>query len=115
MVTNPREMPSPALNLDFSTTNRCTTVTCHGKMNAETSNLFKDTLKKLIARSSNIVLDLGDVSYMDSSGLGTLMGVYASARKEDCDFRLLNLSRRVSELLHTTGLAGVFKIEGNLL
>ncbi len=115
MAIQPLEMPTPGFKLDFSTANRSTTVTCHGRLTGETSRTFSETLRKLIARSDSIVIDLGDVNYMDSSGLGELMGVYASARKEDCDFRLLNLSPRVADLLRMTKLASVLKIEGNLL
>jgi anti-sigma B factor antagonist len=115
MATNPTYIPAPLLKLDSSTANHCTTVRCEGRLTAETSGYFNDTLRKLIQRSARIILELGDVEYMDSSGLGTVMGIYASARKADCDFSLLNLSPRVMELLRVSKLTSVLKIEGNLL
>ncbi len=115
MATNPIGVPVPSLQLDWSTANRRTTVRCRGRMVAETADHFKDTLKQVIAQSVCVFIDLAGVDYMDSSGVGALMAAYTSARKEDCDFQLLNLSPRVMQLLHTSKLNSILKIQGNLL
>src|SRR5512142_2970365 len=115
MATNPINVPAPAFSMDSSTANACATVRCHGKLSADTVALFNNEIRKLISRCTSVAIDLSDVNYMDSSGLGALMGAYASARKEQRDFRILSLSPRIMELLRVTNLASVLTIEGNLL
>lgn len=55
-------------------------------------------------RSARVVLDLTDLDSMDSSGLGAVIGLYVSAKNAGRDFRLINLSPRVRELLGLTHL-----------
>jgi anti-anti-sigma factor len=70
-----------------------TTILCHGKLVSETSGQVKEVVKPLIPLGGRIVLDLTDVSYLDSSGLGTLVGLKVSAVKEGyCKLELVNLS-----------------------
>jgi anti-anti-sigma factor len=55
------------------------------------------------------VLDLTDLAYLDSSGLGTLVGLKVSAAKEGyCRLELVNLSSRVKELLRLSNLTQLF-------
>jgi anti-anti-sigma factor len=54
------------------------------------------------------VVDLSGVSYMDSSGLGTLVTLYISAKKAGKTFKLLKMSDRVAELLRIGKLASIF-------
>jgi anti-anti-sigma factor len=86
-----------------------TTVICHGRVVSETAGLIKDLVKPLIPKGGRIVLDLTDVSYLDSSGLGTLVGLKVSAVKEGyCKLELVNLSPRVKELLRLSNLTQLF-------
>lgn len=85
------------------------TVTCHGRIVSETSAQLKEAVKPLIPLGGRIRLDLTDVAYMDSSGLGTLVGLNISALKEGyCRLELINLSPRVKELLSLSNLAQLF-------
>jgi anti-anti-sigma factor len=59
--------------------------------------------------AKSLVLDLTDVSHMDSSGLGAVVGLYVSARKQHCALTLINLSQRLQDLFRVTKLAGVFE------
>src|SRR6516225_8122634 len=61
-------------------------------------------------RNVNVVLDLKDVDYIDSTGLGTLVMCATSLRKSGGNIKLLNLNRRNIELLVMTKLATVFEI-----
>ncbi len=82
-----------------------TTILCHGRVVSETSNQLKELVKPLILNGGRIALDLTDVTYLDSSGLGMLVGLKVSAIKEGyCKLELLNLSPRVKELLRLSNL-----------
>jgi anti-sigma B factor antagonist len=86
-----------------------TTITCHGRIVSETAAQLKEVVKPLIPQGGRIVLDLTDVSYVDSSGLGTLVGLKVSALKEGyCTLELVNLSARVKELLRLSNLSQMF-------
>src|SRR3984957_13431144 len=75
-----------------------TTVVCHGRVVSETAGQLKEAVKPLIPLGGRIILDLTDVSYVDSSGLGTLVGLKVSALKEGyIKLELVNLSQRVKE------------------
>jgi anti-sigma B factor antagonist len=63
---------------------------------------LRDTARKLIAESKRLVLDLSDVSYLDSSGLGMIVGVYISAKRAGCQLKLINLTPRVKEIFTLT-------------
>ena len=56
------------------------------------------------------MLDLGDVTHIDSGGLGTLVGLYTAARNVGGDIKLANLGSRVNELLQITKLVTVFDV-----
>ncbi len=86
-----------------------TTVICHGRVVNETAGQIKDAVKPLIPHGGRIVIDLTDVSYLDSSGLGTLVGLKVSAVKEGyCKLELVNLSPRVKELVRLSNLTSLF-------
>jgi len=101
MATN----PSPA-RLDVTTdkTPTQTTVHCGGKITSDTTELLKSAVKPLLSQNTRVTLDLANVSYMDSSGLGTIVGLYASAKAANCQFKLVNLNERLKELLTITRL-----------
>jgi anti-sigma B factor antagonist len=77
-----------------------------GEESASLRTLVKDQLDK----SNQIVLDLGDVTYIDSGGLGTLVALYASARKIGGDIRLVRVGRRAGEVLQITKLITLFEV-----
>jgi anti-sigma B factor antagonist len=64
----------------------------------------------LLDKTRQIVLDLGNVTRIDSSGLGTLVAVYVSARKMGGDIKLANLGNHIIEALRITRLVTVFEI-----
>jgi len=86
-----------------------TTIKCHGKLVSGTTGELKNTVKELIPEGGNIVLDFADLQYLDSSGLGVLVGLKASAMREgQCRLTLENLSPRVKDLLSLTNVASLF-------
>lgn len=97
--------PSPTqLDLTIDTTPSETIVHCTGRITMDTRESLKTTVKPLLSQSKRVVLDLANVSYMDSSGLGILIALYTSATSASCQFKLINLNRRLKELLSVTQL-----------
>lgn len=75
----------------------------------EGSVTLRDQVRREIDQGkTNIVLDLGGVTYIDSSGLGELVSAFTTAKNRGVTLKLLNLTKRVSDLLGITKLATVF-------
>ena len=106
MTTSPASIPE--LNLTTEKTATETIVRCTGRITSATSGLFQSTIRSLVPETKTIVVDLTDVSYLDSSGLGALVGLYLSAKKANCQLKLINLNQRIKELFSMTRLAQVF-------
>jgi anti-sigma B factor antagonist len=78
----------------------------------EGSAMLRKTVKGLASQgSSKIVLNLGGVTAMDSTGIGELISAYTSVRNAGGELKLLNLTREVHELLRITKLSAVFDIQ----
>jgi anti-sigma B factor antagonist len=72
---------------------------------------LRSKLKQLIdSGQQRVILDLGEVSYIDSVGLSTLVASYTSARRAGGDLKLLRLPRGVHQLLQITRLSTVFEV-----
>jgi len=86
-------------------------VDCAGRIvfGEETTEL-RERVKGLISQGSRVVLNLGEVNYIDSGGLGTLVALYTSARSADGSIKLARLTRRVGDLLQVTKLLTVFDV-----
>jgi anti-sigma B factor antagonist len=70
---------------------------------------IKDRIKDLLADGQRkILLNLGDVSYIDSAGLGAMISCYATTKREGGNLKLVNLTKRVQDLLTITKLITVF-------
>jgi anti-anti-sigma factor len=83
-----------------------------GKLVAGDTDSVYQEVRKLIPVSKKIVLDLTGLAYMDSMGLGTIIRLYVSAKSAGCDLELINLSKRIRELLGLTNLLSVFSMCG---
>ena len=79
-------------------------------MFGEEATALRDNLKEALKKSSRLVLNLSDVTYIDSGGLGTLVGVYSSARAAGADIKLTGLGQRLRDVLQITKLATVFQV-----
>jgi anti-anti-sigma factor len=88
---------------------KVTTVRCHGRLINQTAGQVKEIVKPLIPQGGTILIDLKDVTFLDSLGLGTLVGLKVSAINEGyCTLKLENLSPRLQELLKLTSLTSLF-------
>jgi anti-sigma B factor antagonist len=83
-------------------------VKCHGRLVAGTTEEFYQEVKGLLPETKVVVVDLAELTYVDSSGLGTLVRLHASARKLGCDFKLLHLGKQLRNVLKLTNLLSVF-------
>ena len=78
----------------------------------EGSVILRDTVRDLLGKGhKKILLNLGDVSYIDSSGIGELVSAYTTVRNQGGDLRLLNLTKKVHDLLQITKLYTVFDVK----
>jgi anti-sigma B factor antagonist len=77
----------------------------------EGDRLLKDKVNSLIFQEQKqIVLNLGGVSYMDSAGLGELVAAHAAVSKAGGKIKVINLTKRVSDLLSITKVLTIFDV-----
>jgi anti-sigma B factor antagonist len=77
----------------------------------EGSVQLRDAIRDLISKGSkSVLLDLGDVNYIDSSGLGELVSAYTTSKNQGASLKLLKLTKKVHDLLQLTKLYTVFDI-----
>jgi anti-anti-sigma factor len=106
MATNPVSR-SDQLRFDTATTPAESVVRCTGRITSDTTDSLKSKVKPLISGGKTVVLDLTNVDYLDSSGLGTIVGLYVSAKAAKSQLKLINLNKRVKELFSLTRLGEV--------
>ncbi len=77
----------------------------------EGSGIIRDAVRGLATSGSRkILLNMGDVSYIDSSGIGELVSGFTAVANAGGKLKLLHLTKRVKELLQITGLYTVFDV-----
>ena len=104
---------SPRLKLEIDNDGEVAVVECSGWLTAEFTPTFKTNVRRLIPSSKKIVLDLGRLTRMDSSGIGAIVSLYVSAKTSRCDFELVNVNEYVRRLLGIAQLLPVFEIAGS--
>ena len=78
----------------------------------EGSVQLRDMVRDLLAKGQkHILLNLGDVTYIDSSGIGELVSAFTTAKNQGGELKLLNLTRKVHDLLQITKLYTVFDVK----
>ena len=90
-----------------------TIVDCSGRITlGEGSVTLRDTVGQLLGKNQKkILLNLGDVNYIDSSGIGELVSAFTTVRKQGGELKLLNLTKKVHDLLQITKLYTVFDVK----
>ena len=77
----------------------------------EGSSALRDLLREMVGKNQKkILLNLGDVSYIDSSGIGELVSGFTTVTNQGGQLKLLNLTKRVKDLLQITKLYTVFDV-----
>ena len=78
----------------------------------EGSVVLRDQIRDLLGKSEKkILLNLGDVTYIDSSGIGELVSAFTTVRNQGGELKLLNLTKKVHDLLQITKLYTVFDVK----
>ena len=102
--------------MNLKTSNRqvdgITIVDCSGRITlGEGSVVLRDSVKDLLTKGQKkILLNLGDVNYIDSSGIGELVSAYTTVKNQGGELKLLNLTKKVHDLLQITKLYTVFDV-----
>jgi len=101
-----------SVNLNIRQVGDVTVVDVAGRITlGEGSSALRDTLKEIVGKGQkNILLNLGEVSYIDSSGIGELVSGFTTVTNAGGKLKLLNLNKRVKDLLQITKLYTVFDV-----
>lgn len=80
----------------------------------EGSAMLRDMVRDMITRQQiRILLNLGDVNYIDSSGIGELVSGFTTVKNSGGELKLLNLTKKVHDLLQITKLYTVFDVHND--
>ena len=94
----------PELKLETVITSEETLIRCIGKLTYTSCEVLRSTVRGLLPQTKRVVLDLKDVTYLDSFGLGVLVGVYLSAKRQACQLRLINVDQQAQNIIRITNL-----------
>ena len=108
MATNPVTR-TPELKLETQKKDSEATIWATGRIVLASSAALESTLRDLIAPGERVVLDLTNVDFVDSAGLGALVTAYAHARRTKCHLKIANPKERIRDLFDRSGLASVFE------
>ncbi|OIJ21534.1 anti-anti-sigma factor [Anaerobacillus alkalidiazotrophicus] len=87
----------------------------NGEVDVYTAKKLNETLLHLTEVEGNeIIIDLSQVNYIDSIGLGTFIGALKSSHKHDSSIKLIGMTERVRRLFHITGLDEVMNIDESM-
>ena len=102
------EEPEKVLTFAIERDGDTAVVKCRGRLVAGATEELYQEVKDLLPQIKVVVVDLAELTYVDSSGLGTLVRLHSSARKLGCEFKLLHLGKQLRNLLKLTNLLSVF-------
>ena len=97
-------------SLDVDVQPGTTVVRCSGRLTFESGNFLRKEVRKLITPGARVVLDLTDVAYCDSMGLGSVISLYVSAKSIGCRFELINLGQKVRQLFSMAKVLSLFEV-----
>lgn len=82
---------------------------CVGRLTAANSATLKNHVKPMLAAGKCLTLDMSQLTYMDSAGLGAVVSLYVSSKTHHCDLHFRNLNPRIKQLLGITNLLSAFE------
>jgi anti-sigma B factor antagonist len=84
-------------------------VKCKGQLVFGETDALRDAVRDVLPKYKRIEIDLGEVDYMDSSGMGTVVRLYVSAKNYNCEMQLLNLAPQVRHMFGVTRILSLFE------
>jgi anti-sigma B factor antagonist len=110
-----KEIRSMSLRINVRETTDATILDMSGRISlGDALADLRDSIREALAGDQkNILLNLAEVSHIDSSGLGQLIGSYATVNSRGGQMKLLNLQKRVNDLMQVTKLLTVFETYTN--
>lgn len=102
-------MPDEAhsLTFDIERNGEDAVVKCHGRMMTWGTEELQQAVRSLLPETKQIVIDLADLKFVDSMGLGALVALYVSARRAGCRLRVEHLGKQVRNVMQITHLLSV--------
>jgi anti-sigma B factor antagonist len=104
----PNAAVAPSLTLDIERKGNAALVHCHGRLVAGVCNVLITQVQPLFPDCKRVILDLTELKFVDSMGLGTLVRLHVSAKSAGSCLELINLGKQVRELLGLTHLLSLF-------
>ena len=104
-----------ALHATYRDSGQVTVIDMGGRITlGDGSALLRTTVRKLLEENrTRILINLADVDYIDSSGIGELVQAYTSVKNRGGELKLLHLTKKVKDLLQITKLFTVFDVYEN--
>ncbi|MBT2685646.1 anti-sigma factor antagonist [Bacillus sp. ISL-37] len=103
------------ISIDVKETESKLAVKVIGEIDAYTAPQLREKLFPLSEKEGvKMVVDLSEVNYMDSTGLGVFVGVFKNVRAHDGEFKIVGLSERLQRLFEITGLADIIDINSQI-
>jgi len=100
--------PQFPLDMQITTDGDTTTVCLRGRLVVGQTEILEGKLKPLMPDHKSIVLDLGGLNQIDSTGLGSLVSLCLSGKQIGCQIGLKNLTKRIKDLLSLTNMLSLF-------
>lgn len=103
------------ISIDVKDTDSVLAVKVNGEIDAYTAPQLREKLFPLSEKEGvKMVVDLSEVNYMDSTGLGVFVGVFKNVRAHNGEFKIVGLSERLQRLFEITGLADIIDINSQI-
>ncbi|WP_099189765.1 STAS domain-containing protein [Tepidibacter mesophilus] len=104
---------SIVINKNFDDNKDVWNIDVHGEIDIYTANELKESLiESISSRPKDIILDASNLEYIDSTGLGVLIGILKRLKIDEKDIYINNAKQNVKKLFNITGLDKIFKVEG---
>ena len=101
------------INKSFDDNKNAWNIDVHGEIDIYTANELKDSLiESISSKSKDIILNASNLEYIDSTGLGVLIGILKRLKTDEKDIYIINAKQNVRKIFNITGLDKIFKVEG---
>ncbi len=104
---------SIVINKSFDDIKDAWIIDVYGEIDIYTSDELKDSLiESISSKSKDIILNASNLEYIDSTGLGVLIGILKRLKSDAKDIYIINAKQNVRKIFNITGLDKIFKVEG---